>query len=185
MARRNPVANGVHSNGEAPPPSTLAAQIVQNQTRTPAPQTNGEAVTFSHLLHEILYNHAATPETDVNVNVKLVNVVAEAGLAPLADGNPFAQWDVLIEQAKDSIAVIEATIRRQPEVLFTSISPGGPQLLLPLVARLVAVCGRARCEQLPVVPLLDSIIQALDGSIDLWQNSQIVRHLVEDCIHGT
>ena len=121
MARGVPITNGVHKNGDGPPPSTLAAQIVQNQYRA-APQKNGEAATFAQLLREILHDHAATPETNVQVNVKLISVVAEAGLAPLADDNPFPQWDSLIAQAIDSIAVIQATIRRQPEVLFSTIS---------------------------------------------------------------
>ena len=185
MARRIPTVNGVHTNGNAPPPSTLAAQIVQNQSRPPAPQQNGDTPTFAELLHEILNDHAATPETDVQVNVKLISVVVEAGLAPLADGNPFAQWDVLIPQAIDSIAVIEATIGRQPEVLFSAISPDGPQLLLPLLARLAAVCGRQRCESLPVLRLLNSMFCVLQSSIHLWQCAQTLRQVVEDCVDGT
>ena len=184
MAPRLAAVNGVHANGNIPPPSTLAAQIVHNQTRQPAPQQNVETATFSQLLHEILYNHVATPETDVNVNVKLVNVVAEAGLATLADGNPFAQWDSLITQATDSVSVIKATIKRQPEVLFTSITADGPQLILPLLARLAAVCGRQRCENLAITSLLNSILRDLNASIDLWQYAQTVRQVVQDCIDG-
>lgn len=184
MARGIPTVNGVHTNGDAPPPSTLAAQIVQNQSRPTAPSQNGETATFAQLLHEILHDHAATPETDVQVNVKLINVVADAGLAPLADGNPFAQWDVLIPQAVDSIAVIEATIRRQPEVLFSAISPNGPQLLLPLIARLAAVCGLQRCEDVPVVRLLNSMFHILKTSIDLWQYAQTLRQVLQECVDG-
>ncbi|TKA23330.1 hypothetical protein B0A50_07538 [Salinomyces thailandicus] len=132
-----PNRHGVHINGdgEVPPPSTLAAQIVQKQTRSAAtqrqPQT-AEDTTLANLLHEMLYNPAAAQETDANVNVQLVNVVAEAGLGPLAIDDPFAQLDMLLPQARDSIAVIDKTIRRQPELLFTPVVDDGPQLLLPL-----------------------------------------------------
>lgn len=186
MARRIPTVNGARENGDAPPPSTLAAQIVQNQARLPATQTRGgEAPTFSQLLHEILHNHAAAIETDVATNVKLINVVAEAGLAPLADQSPFAQSDVPIQQAIESIAVIEATIKRQPEVLFTSITQDGQRPLLPLLASLFAVCGRQRCEDLRIGRLLDSTLQALDASLDLWQHAQTVRQILQDCVSGT
>ena len=75
MARRpssaaRPHTNGssvnggrLHTNGDLPPPSTLAAQIVQNQVRPEATHDNGEKATFSGLLQEILHSGAA-PETD-------------------------------------------------------------------------------------------------------------------------
>lgn len=184
MARRISPANGMRENGEAPPPSTLAAQIVQNRTRPVATQKNGQTATFSELLHEILHNHAAAVETDVATNVKLVNVVAEAGLAPLANQDPFLQSDVLIPLAIDSIAVIEATVKRQPGVLFTPIIQDGQQPLLPLLARLFAVCGRPRCEILPISSLLDSMLQALDTSLDLWPNAHTMRQILQDCVLG-
>lgn len=184
MARRIPTINGVHTNGDAPPPSTLAAQIVQNQTRPPVSQQNGQAATFAGLLNEILHNDTAAPETDIDVNVKLVNVVAEVGLAPLVDGNPFAQWDELILQATDSIAVIESTIKRQPEVLFTAINQDGQQLFLPLLTRLASVCGRDRCDTLPIVNLLDCALSTLEASIEFWQDVLVVRQVLEDCASG-
>ena len=184
MARRAPTTNGIHINGDVPPPSTLAAQIVQNQTRREPAQQNGETATFAQLLHEILHNHSATPETDVEVNVKLVSVVAEAGLVPLADGNPFVIWDVLIPQAVDSLAVIEATVKRQTHVLFTPITQDGPQLLLPLLARILAVCGRQKCEDLPIARLLNSIFEVLEASLELWQHVQTLRQVIEECADG-
>lgn len=184
MARRTSAGNATQRNGEAPP-STLAAQIVQNQTRPPAAaQQHGQAATFSELLHEILHNPFATPETDINVNVTLINVVAEAGLAPLAEGNPFAQWDVLIPQAVDSLKVIEATVKRQPEVLFAPIGPDGSPLLLPLLARLVAVCGRQKCEKLAFASFFSAVLRALDSSIDFWRYACTLQQVLLDVVDG-
>lgn len=186
MARRIPVANGVRSNGDAPPSSTLAAQIVQNRTRveTTSSQQNGNSATFTQLLQEILTNSAAIPETDVQINVKLISVVAEAGLDVLTRDDPFPQWDILIPQATDSITVIEATVQRQPEVLLAPISNDGPPLILWLLARLTAVWGRPQCRGLPVRRLLESAVQALNESIDLWQYAATLQQVIEDCIEG-
>lgn len=179
--------NGVHINGGGPPPSTLAAQIVQNQ-RAPAAtqrqQQDGEDPTLANLLHEMLHNPAAAQETSVAVNVQLVNVVAEAGLAPLAFDDPFASLDTLIPQAKDSISVIEKTVRRQPELLFTHSSEDGPQLALPLLARLIAVCGRPRCENLPAAALLDSFIRCLTASNELWQTARVLQQIFQETVDG-
>lgn len=194
MARRIPTANGDRQNGdrqngdrqngEVPPPSTLAAQIVQHRTDPPDVQKQGTDATFAQLLYEISHNHAAIVETNIATNVKLINVVAEAGLGPLAENNPFAQWDVLIPQAITSIDVIEATIKRQPELLFTSTSQDGQQPLLPLLAKLFSVCGRPKCQDLPISRLLNAMLQALDASLVHWQSSQLLQHIFEDCMDG-
>lgn len=176
--------NGVHMNGEAPPPSTLAAQIVQNQTTARASQHSGEKATFSGLLHEILHNPAATPETDVGVNVQLISVVVEAGLSVLTRDDPFAQLDVLISQAADSLAVIEATIVRQSDVLLASISEGGPPLVLWLLARLAALCGRPKCSGLPIAALINSAIGALAKSVKHWRFAARVQEMIRDCVNG-
>lgn len=178
MARRIP-----ETNGNLPPPSTLAAQIVQNQTR-PAPRQNGETAAFSQLLHEILHNPAAAQESDLGVNVKLISVVAEAGLAPLAQENPFAA-DELVPQAIDSIAVIERTIKRQPDVLLTPMSEDGPQLALLLFAHLAALCGRPKCHDLPLAELVTTAIQTLRTSPALWQNAETVEQICQDLVEGT
>lgn len=177
--------NGVHFNADAPPPSTLAAQIVQNQTRPDIPLTDGETPTFAQLLHEILNNPGEVQETDLKTNVALVSVVAEAGLAPLARDDPFAQFDVLIPQAKDSIAVIEKTIERQPEVLFTSTNDNGPQLALPLLVQLAALCGRPRCEELPISNLIECAVAALVSSSELWHYEKLFKQVCQDMVDGT
>lgn len=185
MVRRTATVNGVHTNGDAPPPSTLAAQIIQNQTRPALGQKKrSDAPTFSELLHEILHNRAATIETDVATNVKLISVVAEAGLVPLADRSPFAQQDDLVSQAIDSLTVIESTIKRQPEVLFTPITQNDPPPLLSLLARLFAVCGKPGCEDLPIGRLLDSTLKTLNTSLDLCKYARTVCKTLENCVAG-
>ncbi|WPG99769.1 protein kinase rad3 [Acrodontium crateriforme] len=177
MARRMPAANGAQTNGNsAPPPSTLAAQIVQNQT------TTNETATFAQLLNEILHNRAAIQETDINVNVQLVGVVLEAGLAPLAQDNPFAQWDVLVPQAVDSMAVIVQTISRQPEILFAQASEDGPQLSLTLLSRMIAVCGRPKCQDIPIPRVLDSLIKALQASLNFCKAAKTLQQICEACV---
>ncbi|KAL1589379.1 hypothetical protein WHR41_01968 [Cladosporium halotolerans] len=184
-AVRGPRTNGAHTNGEAPPTSTLAAQIVQNQTTTRASQHSGEKATFAGLLHEILHNPTATPETDIGVNVQLISVVVEAGLSVLARDDPFALLDVLVPQAKDSLAVVEATIVRQADVLFAPVSQDGPPLVLWLLARLFALCGRPKLEGLPIDGLIASAIIALEKSIRLWRFADVIRELVRDCVNDT
>lgn len=185
MSQRAIRANGVHVNGYEPPPSTLAAQIVQNQTRRDAPRQSQDKATFAELLHELLHNNAAVQETNVQVNVKLIDVVAEAGLGPLALDNPFSRQDVLVPQAIDSITVIGSTVGRQPEILFTPVKDGGPQLALSLVARLAAICGRRVCEKLPIPHLLDSVIRAVIASADLWQHAKVLQQVVQGCVDGS
>ena len=185
MTRRMPIVNGAQINTDAPPPSTLAAQLVQNQARiNVGPPQSGEAATFTQLLQEILADSNVAPETDVNVNIQLICVVAEAGLAPLAQDVPSNRFDELITQAKDSIAVIESTIKRQPEVLFTQVGEDGPQLLLSLLAHLVALCGKHGCHDLPIPSLFDTAVSAVMKSANLWHMVNVLKQALWDILNG-
>ena len=118
------------------------------------------------------------------MNVQLVIVVVEAGLSVLTRDDPFAQWDVLLPQAVDSISVVKATITRQPEVLLSPTTADGPQLLLWLLARLLAVCAMPKCSELPISELINSMIASLERSAKLWKTSLVVRGLLQDCANG-
>ena len=183
MARSAPFANGPYAFGDAPPPSTLAAQIVQNQTRSRATHHSDQQALFASLLHEILHNSAADVETDVETNVQLIKVLVEAGLTVLTQEHPFAQ-DVLVRQAKDSVSVIESTVRRQPEVLVVPISPDGPPVCLWLLARLAAIIGRPSCRDVPIAELLDHVVNAFMTSTKQWRPALILREIIEESVHG-
>jgi serine/threonine-protein kinase ATR len=177
MARRIPDVNG-----NAPPPSTLAAQVVQNHQQPPQQQNGDNAL--KHLLRQLLDSPDTAQETDIHVNVQLVHVVSEAGLAPLAQLDPFANRTDLLAEAKDSIAVIERTLKRQPEILFTPVAERGPQLGLLLFARLASVCGKIGVDDLSIVPLVESAVQAALASIELWKAAELLRQLCIDIIEG-
>ncbi|KAF2860353.1 hypothetical protein K470DRAFT_74713 [Piedraia hortae CBS 480.64] len=181
--------SGIRFDGKVngPPPSTLAAQIVQNQTKPVASQqVLSETPSFAHLLHEILNDPGATQETDQRTNVSLVAVVTEAGLAPLAREDPFVQRDSLIPQADDSIAVIELTISRQPEILLMPLSENGPPLAVSLLAQIAAICGRPKCETLHLPRLINAAVRALTASVYTWHLAgafrQVCQHVVDDAL---
>lgn len=180
MARRPGMVNGNHTNRDAAPPSTLAAQIVQNQSRPIASQKPGDEATFKDHLRDILDENSIQQETDVNVNAQLIHVVAQAGLSPLIANNPFSD----LAAAADSLKVIDVTARRQPDVLFTSVVPNGPPLILGLLATVVALSGRPKAQDLPTSQLLQSLIDTLDASIDLWQHAQQVKDVLRDFATG-
>lgn len=181
--------NGAHTNGHLPP-STLAAQLVQNHARVNGlPQPEGKAV-FGQLLQEILTTDG-TVETDPEVNYKLVTVVAEAGLDVVLREDPFAEKDQVIRQAKDSIAVIRLTVQRNPEILFRS-NPGGNntthyQLYLWLFPKLLSLIGRQGFEaiQKDVEDVLCSFISILSKSLYSWQQLITVIRLYQRCTEGT
>jgi serine/threonine-protein kinase ATR len=174
------MTEGGRANGEGPPPSTLAAQMVQNQLRPATDSRPGDETTFKKILRDILYDDGAQQETDVTVNAQLIHVVAQVGLTPLATGNPFAD----VEAAVDSIKVIELTVKRQPEVLFTATVSEGPPLLLELLASLVVLYGRPKSQEFAISPALLSLLTSLSSSTESWPKARQLSSILIDCVDG-
>ena len=180
-------------NGDyLPPPSTLAAQLVRDHAGTSKKSTITDvSATFGQLLQEIL-NNAEIPETKPEVNYKLIRVVTEAGLDVLAQDNPFAQWDVLLPQARDSLLVIESTIRRQPELLFYGFAESvtndanrpSLRLLLWLFPKLLCIASHPRCTilQPSISRLLGTVVDSLANSISLWQHAKVAVMMYFACL---
>lgn len=148
-----PVFSELQHNGE-PPRSTLAAQLVNHFTDGKKHSRNQDQETFRQLLQEVLGSedeqHPRTEaiETDSAVNYKLIYVIFKAGLEVLDSEDPFRKQDERHKQAVDSLAAIELTIRRNPEVLFAAPSSQendprlkGP-LFLWLVSELLSLTGK-------------------------------------------
>ncbi|KAK5172495.1 hypothetical protein LTR04_000014, partial [Oleoguttula sp. CCFEE 6159] len=196
MARRT-VASDQHdathssrTNGDVPP-STIAAQIVQNHSHANGRRHVEDKTTFGQLLQEILGVSAAV-EKDIEVNYKLIAVVAEAGLDVLTRDDPFAPMISLIPQARDSIKVIEKTIRRNPGILlYTGGPPDGsldkPQLYQWLLPKVFSLLGRSRCEaiQEALQGLLSSCVYSLLRTIDMWQRADALIQILQDSVDNS
>lgn len=180
----------VHSGDDnLPPPSTIAAQLVKNHAEhARGSRPTDDAATFGQLLQEILSKTAA-PETDVEVNHKLIQVVIEAGLDVLFQDNPFAQWEVLLPQAVDSLAVVESTIKRQPKVIFFEESRSTqdqwqPHLLIWLLPKIFSLSSHPKGDDLqgPLCSLLRCMVESLSKSLSLWQSSHTLLDAFRDCV---
>ncbi|KAG9767193.1 hypothetical protein KCU95_g17617, partial [Aureobasidium melanogenum] len=174
------------TDANLPPPSTLAAQLVKNHVDTARGLNQPDTtVTFRQLLQEIL-SKSSVPETDVDVNHKLIKVVVEAGLDVLFQDDPFAQWDFLIPQAIDSLAVIQSTIQRQPDILFHNASTNSdqnPHLLLWLFPKLLMLSKHPKGAQLQhsLASLLSSLVLSLSKTLDLWPYAKALLQMLRDC----
>ena len=137
--------NGLFEN-RAPPPSTFAAQIVDNiESASDQPNQTSSRAHLRELLHRVLEadrqgsSSEGAFDSSLEVNHKLICVVVKACLLNLPSVDPFDGQNEFQEQARDSLAVIELTIRRNPDVLFASLTGDGthPKQECPLFLWLV------------------------------------------------
>ena len=154
--------NGLlQSNGDLPP-STIAAQLVNNLTRGKHypnhqdHQDHQDRADFENLLQifeteQDGERHTDTPE-EAEESAKLIVVVVKAGLDPLLRENPFQGHDVVVKQASRSLGVIDVTMKRCPQVLqfHRSHQEVDPKLCSPLYLWLVPkllIVGSNRQDQ--------------------------------------
>ena len=192
-----PVFSELQHNGE-PPKSTLAAQLVNHFTDGKKHPRNQDKETFRQLLQEVLgsedeqHPRIEAIETDNVVNYKLIYVIFKAGLETLHSEDPFRKEDERHKQAVDSLAAIELTIRRNPEVLFTAPSNQetdlrlkGP-LFLWLVPKLLNITG-----EIQDCGITDCVIQLIKTSLinekevhSKGKKPNLVLKYLKGCIKG-
>ncbi|CAF9933836.1 serine/threonine-protein kinase M1 [Imshaugia aleurites] len=146
------ILNELSQNGE-PPQSTLAAQLVSHFTDGKKHPRTQDEETFRQLLREILGTEsgqlvrAEPPEMDSDVDCKLIYVIVKAGLERINSDDMFGGKTEMARQAADSLAAINFTVRRNPEVLFVALQVQGPEprpvgpLYLWLLPKLLALAG--------------------------------------------
>ena len=181
-----------------PPPSTLAAQIVDSLTKRKTHSKHRDQESFQQLLREILdagdeqNGHSESIETNVEVNHKIIYVVVRSGIEVLFNDDPFNKRDDLSKQSLSSLAVIGLTIRRSPEVLFfkpkaQEFDPklGGP-LFLWLVSILLNVLAREenRDIQAATVQLLQTILKLERKTHFRGIKPQTILQFIQGCIKG-
>ncbi|KAI9793452.1 MAG: serine/threonine-protein kinase M1 [Candelina submexicana] len=175
-----------HGNGE-PPPSTLAAQLVDNLSSVNREPQQDDQRNFEQLLLTIVGSDGMSAtsggviETDLNDNYKLINVVTRAGLEVMLQDDPFAERRHLLPQALNSILVIELTIQRTPAVLFfnpPNIAKESGKLQVPLylwlLPKLLALSTvkDANHFQQKLMNLLSTILTVTTRYPRGWQNCE-------------
>ncbi|KAF2813925.1 protein kinase rad3 [Mytilinidion resinicola] len=180
------LTNGSVPNG-APPPSTIAAQIVHNHSNINAQQEPTTKAVFGQLLQEYLID-PSNDEPNSQLNAELITVVAEAGLDVLVRENLFAP-DLLVPQAIDSISVIKLTIQRRPELLLSTKRSEGnsvvhPKLFLRLLPKILPLMGHCQLDAIQehLQDLLLSCVQVLQRTSDLWQHAVSLIQLYRSCV---
>jgi len=185
ISTQNGSFRGYHHNGDLPPASTIAAQIVHNRTNVSREEPENQEL-FSKLLQEYLTDPIAD-EASLETNAQLISVVAEAGLDAVHKGNPFAP-DAAIQRASDSLRVMELSIRRSPQLVFyngSDTTPDGanPPLILWLLPKLLALAGRQEIQS-QVAAFLCTCIRLTLTASHLWRRGQALIELVRVMIQG-
>jgi serine/threonine-protein kinase ATR len=155
-----------------PPPSTIAAQIVNNATNGQGRQETGSKIPFPELLREFLRN-PIIDDLDPQLNVQFISTIAEAGLDALHQDNPFSV-DQPKDLAIDSIRAISISIWRIPQLLLSSRSTDNespePPVFLWLFPKLISLLNPLKFEALqePLQDLLSTCLKTLSQTSSLW-----------------
>jgi len=192
-----PVFSELQQNGD-PPPSTLAAQLVNHLTDGKKHSKNQDQETFRQLLREVLgaesehNSQARMHDTDHDVNYKLVYVIVKAGLETLTNGDPFGGQAGRSTQAIDSLTAVEYTLIKSPEILFilTSGQEFDPNPHLPLflwlIPKLLAVAGQVQDDT-----VIDRILKLLKTTVSLEKKIHIkgvriysIVKYIQGCVKG-
>ena len=177
--------------GDNVPPSTIAAQIVQNHDLATSGRQFQDHELFGQLLQEILA-HSEAEYADTVTLYRLVTIVIKGGLLALGHNDPFTSKEKYISRAITSIKVIELTIRRSPEILLDSslsdVKDGlRPPLFLILFSSVITVLGYDDIEKLlPFIrKLLYCCIQEILNTADLWLRAFALIDLYQSCVQCT
>jgi serine/threonine-protein kinase ATR len=192
MAPPPPIINGLgttNGNANNPPPSTIAAQIVQNASNLNTRHDAAAKVSFGELVKEFL-QHPSTDEPDPQL-VALICVIAEAGLEGLFKDDPFAQ-DQQRQQGIDSISALKLIIQKKPHLLLSakdSDEEGSPQppLFVWLCPKLLGLLSHATLQPLHhhAQHLLTSCLKVLSQNPSFWRNATSVATLYRSSVQCT
>ena len=179
------------TGGNNVPPSTIAAQIVQNHDLETSGRQFQDHEQFDQLLQEILA-HSEAEYADTITSYKLVTIVIKGGLLALAHNDPFNSKNKYISRAITSVKIIELTIRKSPEILFDSslsdLKDGlRPPLFLTIFSSIVAVLGYENIESL--IPFLRRLlyccIQEVLDTADIWLRAFALISFYQSCVQCT
>jgi serine/threonine-protein kinase ATR len=177
------------------PPSTLAAQLVNNISTAHRPSRYNTQEDYQRLLADIARfentsNGGISLEAKLEHHHKLIYVVSRAVLEVLTREDPFADVQQLLTQATEALQFLTATVKETPAVLLHVAGPDAnfrsgfhEPLWLWLFPRVLTLLGRDHCE-----PLHDKILEffstsflVISKSAQHWNNASIFVYYLKEC----
>ncbi|KAI1460108.1 phosphatidyl inositol 3-kinase [Annulohypoxylon moriforme] len=149
----------LNGNNNVPPPSTLAAQLVENisaSTRSSRPDETAELKRFFGIIEEVKNQPdiLKTSKERMEHNHMLIYVYTRVVLETLRWDDPFADKVQLRADASRAVDFLKITIRETPEVLSVKSDPslflfrGGEPLWLWIFPKVLKLLGSGYCTDL-------------------------------------
>jgi serine/threonine-protein kinase ATR len=156
QAHHGSSGEGSINNNHQPPPSTLAAQLVENisaSSKSSRPDETAELKKFFGIIEKVKNqpDTLKSPQERVEHNHMLIYVYARVVLEGLKLEDPFASRAQLQADALRAINFLQVTIKETPEVLLAS-SPNGTfvfrgkeALWVWMLPRVLRMLGHSQC----------------------------------------
>lgn len=188
-----------------PPPSTLAAKLVNKLSGNHKPSLQGSQDSFGLLVSEVsrfdkTRNEHTTPEEITENNYRVVYVLTKARLGPVCseESDPFAKKERVLDDAAQVLDLFITSIKETPEILIKIgaqndlVRTGrGVPLWIWLWPRLLRLLGNEGCEQLwPKVKELFHTAFDLSRAlnVEFWgvglQFLSYLRHCADASLHN-
>ena len=171
-----------------PPPSTIAAQIVQNANKVHQ-QKEGKLPPFIDQVRAFLAKPNLEDEDDVCIAFAVT--ITNGGIDPLLNVDPFGR-DGLEEQGDVCLAGLKVIFEQKPYLLLdsepTADVDGFPRpplfvRLLPKLLSLLAQIDLVRIHQ-SVQDLLSSCLGAMARSRDTMYQASALLRMYRSCVEG-
>jgi serine/threonine-protein kinase ATR len=189
----NGPANGASAPFEAPP-STMAAQLINNLSTTNEPSRPAEQDDLKRLMAEVLEQD--THESDdialkLEHKHKLIYVFSRAVLERLRTDDPFINQEQLVGQALDALDIFIVAVKELPGVLeyvlptgATLHSRGQEPLWTWLFPRVLTLLGRRQCEKLTekIKDFFYVSFQAAGRSPQHWNLTSFIFTYLKECV---
>ncbi|KAI1411414.1 phosphatidyl inositol 3-kinase [Hypoxylon sp. FL1857] len=155
---RESFANGSLNNNNVPPPSTLAAQLVENisaSARSSRPDETAELKKFFSIIEDVKNQPdlLKTHKERMEHNHMLIYVYTRVVLEGLKWDDPFADRAQLRTDATRAVNFLKITVRETPEVLLAKseggfLFRGGEPLWLWIFPKVLKMLGSGHCTDL-------------------------------------
>jgi len=175
--------HGHHGHHGELPPSTLAAQLVENISHSSRSSSRPDEISelkhFSTIIDQVKENPEIleTAEQRLSHNHMLIYVCGCVIFEPSKWGDPFANYNELREQALKAIQLMHGAIRETPTVLaFVTdgkafVCRGKEPLWLWILPKVLQLLGRSKCLALSdaIESLFQYIILVAANKSSLWE----------------